>query len=218
MDLPNKYILIRKEVKHARMRVSEDGKIRVIVPYSFTDGDVYSLIEKKKKWVEKNERFFKGMSRIDLHRHQLLMYGNRYNYFYDESCGNKVVIDHQHRTIRSKKDLLSKKVQEQWYKEIAKSFLQHRIEELSKKLKFTYNKLYIRNQRKKWGNCSKEKNISLNWKLIKAPLFVIDYLIVHELVHTEIMNHSYKFWTVLKSYFPDYKDAVNWLDKYGNSL
>lgn len=63
-----------------------------------------------------------------------------------------------------------------------------------------------------------EKNISYNWRLIKAPLFVIDYLIVHELAHTVIMSHTNKFWTLLKSYYPNYREAITWLDKYGNSL
>ena len=58
----------------------------------------------------------------------------------------------------------------------------------------------------------------MNWRLIKAPLFVIDYLIVHELIHTVIVNLTHKYWTMLKSYYPDYRDAINWLDKYGNSL
>ena len=93
-----------------------------------------------------------------------------------------------------------------------------RTEELAYRLNFNYNKIYIRSQRTKLGNCSEEKNISFNWRLIKAPEFVIDYLIIHELVHTKIMNHSGKFWTMLKSLYPDYKDAIIWQDKYGNSL
>jgi predicted metal-dependent hydrolase len=147
-----------------------------------------------------------------------LLYGNRYAYFYDSTFEQKIIIDHEHKTIRAKRNLLNTVTQEKWYKTIARKHLISRTEELAGKLRFDFNKLYIRSQRKKWGNCSKEKNISLNWRLIKAPFFVIDYLIVHELVHTEIMNHTSRFWTMLKSYYPDYKSAVKWLDKYGNSL
>lgn len=218
MVLPEKYILVRKDVKHARMRVSEGGRIRVIVPNAFTEEDIDALIKKKKAWVEKNEKFFKGMSRIELLRNQLLLFGNRYSYFYDSSYERKVIVDHVNKTIRANRNLLNLEIQEDWYKSIAKKYLQKRTEELAKKLNFQYETLYIRNQKKKWGNCSKEKNISLNWRLIKAPLFVIDYLIVHELVHTQIMNHSIKFWTMLKLLYPDYREAVKWLDKYGNSL
>lgn len=218
MVLPENYILIRKEVKHARIRVSEDGFIRVIVPQAFSKEDIELLIHKKQRWIDRHLRYFKSMSRISMQRNQLLLYGNRYNYFYDSTFEQKVIVDHEHKTIRAKRNLLDIPTQENWYKGIAKKYLMKRTEELAKNLKFRYNRLYIRSQRMKWGNCSKEGNISLNWRLIKAPMFVIDYLIVHELVHTIVMNHTHKFWTMLKTYYPDYKDAVVWLDKYGNNL
>jgi predicted metal-dependent hydrolase len=190
----------------------------VIIPQVFTQEDVNALLKKKQRWIDRNLKFFEGMSRINLQRNQILLYGNRYTYFYDSTYEHKIIVDHEHKTIRAKRNLLDKAVQQQWLTDIARKHLAKRTEDLASKLKFDYNKLYIRNQQKKWGNCSKEKNISLNWRLIKVPLFVIDYLIVHELVHTVVMNHTLKFWTMLKSYYPDYKDAINWFDKYGNSL
>lgn len=214
----NNYIFIERDVKHARLRVSEDGNVRVIVPFDFTQDDVSALLNKKERWIEKNLEFFAKKSKINLQRNQLLLYGNRYAYFYDSTFEQKVIIDHDHKTIRAKRDLLNIEIQEKWYKSIAKKHFIARTNELSKKLNFPFNKLYVRGQRRKWGNCSKERNLSLNWRLIKAPLFVIDYLIIHELVHTEIMNHTSRFWTLLRSYYPDYKAAVKWLDKYGNSL
>lgn len=218
MQLPNNYILIRKEVKHARLRVSEDGKVRIIAPPSFSEEDIFSMLKKKAKWIDKNVKYFEAMSKIELQRNQLLLLGNRYNYFYDPTFLHKVTINHEHKTITAKRDLTDSKIQEQWYRNIAKKYLTKRTEELSRKLHFPYNKLYIRDERSKWGNCSKEKNISLNWKLIKTPIYVSDYIIVHELLHTSVMNHTQKFWTLLKSYYPNYKESIKWLDKYGNSL
>ena len=218
MILGENYTLIQKDVKHARLRVNEEGNIRLIIPFSFSEQDVELLLDKKKKWIEKNLKFFKEKTKIHLQRNQLLLYGNRYSYYYDATYEQKIIIDHDHKTIRAKRDLLDSVIQEKWYRSLAKKHLIKRTEELSQKLNFTYNKIYIRNQKKKWGNCSTDKNVSLNWRLIKAPLFAIDYLIVHELVHTEVMNHTSKFWTLLKSHYPDYKEAIAWLDKYGNSL
>jgi hypothetical protein len=217
MELPINHILIRKDVKHARLRVSEDGKVRVILPNHFSQDDLDALLKKKRFWIEKNLKYFESKSQIKLQRNQLLLYGNRYSYFFDASVKG-VIINHDHLTIRSAKNLLDSSVQLQWYKSIAKKHLVSRTHELAKKLGFDFNKIFIRNQKTKWGNCSKDKNISYNWRLIKAPLFVIDYLIIHELVHTIIMSHTNKFWTLLRSYFPNYREAVNWLDKYGNSL
>lgn len=218
MQLPENYILVRKEVKHARLRVSEDGKVRIIAPPSFSEDDISSLLNKKAKWIAKNVKYFESMSKIELQRNQLLLFGNRYNYFYDTSFSQKVIINDEHKTITAKRDLTDPEIQENWYRNVSKKHLTKRIEQLSKKLNFPYNKLYIRDERNKWGNCSNEKNISLNWKLIKAPEYVIDYIIIHELLHTVVMSHTNKFWTLLKSYYPDYKESIKWLEKYGNSL
>ena len=79
MQLPENYILVRKEVKHARLRVSEDGKVRIIAPPSFSEDDISSLLNKKSKWIAKNVKYFEAMSKIELQRNQLLLLGNRYN-------------------------------------------------------------------------------------------------------------------------------------------
>jgi hypothetical protein len=218
MELPDNYILIRKEVKHARLRVSEDGQVRIIAPPAFSEEDITAMLKKKAKWIDTNLKYFNGMSKVELQRNQLLLFGNRYGYFYDTSYAQKVMVDHEHKTITSQKDLLDPKTQEKWYRRVAKKHLTKRTKELSAKMKLPFNKLFIRESKTKWGNCSKEKNISLNWKLIKAPDFVIDYIIIHELLHTVVMSHTHKFWTLLKSYYPDYKESIKWLEKYGNSL
>lgn len=218
MILPKEYTLYRRDVKHARIRVNENGPVIVIVPLDFTKEDIDSLLIKKRLWIAKQKTFFSKKVKIELGRNQLLLHGNRYHYYYDDKYKFKVVIDHEHRTIRSSKNLLEVSVQEQWYKNLAKRYLVKRTEQLATQLGFSYHRLFIRDQKTKLGNCSKEKNISLNWRLIKAPEFVSDYIIIHELVHTNVMNHSGKFWTLLKSYYPDYKSAIAWLDKYGNSL
>ncbi|MFZ2634179.1 MAG: SprT family zinc-dependent metalloprotease [Desulfosalsimonadaceae bacterium] len=218
MQLLDNFIFIERNVKHARLRVSEDGRIRVIIPLNFSKDDVDALIKKKQRWIDKNLKFFDGMSKIELQRNQVLLYGNRYGYFYDSTYETKVIIDHEHKSIRAKRNLLDIPTQEKWLRGIAKRYLTERAEKLSESLCLKYNRLFIRNQKRKWGNCSNEKNISLNWRLIKAPVFVIDYLIVHELIHTIAMKHTHKFWTLLKSHYPDYKEAVKWLEKYGNNL
>ena len=218
MKLPDNYILIRKEVKHARLRVSEDGCVRIIAPPSFSDDDITSMLKKKAKWIDRSIKYFDGMSSIELQRNQLLLFGSRYNYFYSSTFSHKVIVDHEHKTISSKRDLLDPKIQEIWYRKLAREHLIDRTQQLSESLKFPFNKIFIRESRTKWGNCSGDKNISLNWKLIKAPKHVIDYIIIHELLHTVVMSHTHKFWTLLRSYYPDYKESIKWLEKYGNSL
>lgn len=212
------HTLQKKDIKHARIRVSENGHVRILVPLSFTEDDISALISKKSKWIDKQHAFFIKKSSIELARNQLLLFGNRYSYFYDDTYSCKIVIDHSFKTIRAKKDLLDPTIQKKWYKHEARKYLVTRTEELAKRLHFSYKSIYVRDQRTKLGNCSEDLNISLNWRLVKAPVLVSDYIIIHELVHTKIMNHSGKFWTLLKSIYPEYKEAINWLEKYGNGL
>lgn len=216
--LPDNYTVIRREVKNARLRVCEDGSVQLFVPLSFTDDDIERLLQKKAKWIASKRQFFEQKTKIQLRRNELLLFGNRYAYFYSSQYQNKVIINHESKTLQAKRDLLDKFVQEKWLKSVAKKHISARVKELSEALLLPYNKLYIRSQKRKWGNCSSEKNISINWRLIKAPEFVIDYVIIHELCHTVIMNHSAHFYTMLRSHCPDGEQAQAWLDRYGNSL
>ena len=79
-------------------------------------------------------------------------------------------------------------------KEIARRILTDSLNELCDKHNFCYNKLFIRNQKTIWGSCSSNNNIYLNAKLIHLPNDLLDYVLLHELVHTEIKNHSKMFW------------------------
>jgi hypothetical protein len=216
--LPDNCTITRREVKNARLRVREDGTVQLFVPMSFTDEDAEKLLEKKAKWIASKRHFFEQKTKIQLRRNEILLFGNRYAYFYSSQYQNKVVVNHESKTIQAKRDLLDATVQEKWLKSVARKYILSRAETLSEALLLPYNKLYIRSQKRKWGNCSKEKNISINWRVIKAPEFVIDYIIIHELCHTVIMKHTVRFQTLLRSHCPDCEQAQAWLDKYGNSL
>ena len=218
MTLPENYTVIRRDVKHARLRVHEDGTVQLFVPNKFTDEEVAKIIEMKSQWVASKQQYFKQKGIILLRRNELLLFGNRYAYFYSTQYVNKVVVNYESRTIQARRDLLDIAIQEKWLKGIASKYIHERTKELSEALLLLYNKLYIRSQKRKWGNCSADKNISINWRIIKAPAFVIDYVITHELCHTVIMKHTVKFETLLNSYCPEYKQAQKWLEKYGNSL
>lgn len=76
----------------------------------------------------------------------------------------------------------------------------------------------VRNQRTRWGSCSRRGTISLNWRLIQVPQFVCDYIILHELMHLRQMNHSPKFWEEVRNACPDYLVAERWLKQHPGLL
>ena len=218
MTLPNNYIVEHRNVKHVRLRVHEDGSVRLYVPQNFTEQDISKVLEMKATWIASKQHYFKQKGKILLRRNELLLFGNRYAYFYSSQYKNNVIVNEESKTIQARRNLLDIIVQEQWLKSVAKKYIYPRVAELSENLILPFNRLFLRSQKSKWGNCSADKNISINWRIIKAPCFVIDYVIIHELCHTLIMKHTVKFETLLNSYCPDYKQAQTWLEKYGNSL
>jgi predicted metal-dependent hydrolase len=90
-----------------------------------------------------------------------------------------------------------------------------RLAELAGQYGFTYNKVSIRNQRTRWGSCSAKGNVSLNLKLVALPSELCDYVILHELVHTRVHNHSRKFWQELDGYVGNGKAKARQLVEYG---
>jgi predicted metal-dependent hydrolase len=93
-----------------------------------------------------------------------------------------------------------------------------RVHELAAIHQLKVNRVTVRNQRTRWGSCSRRGAISLNWRLIQAPPFVRDYVILHEMAHLREMNHSHRFWRELEKLCPEYRIAETWLRKHSTLL
>ena len=100
---------------------------------------------------------------------------------------------------------------------LARKKLTYRLNELSRRYGFTYNRVFIRNQKTRWGSCSAKNNISLNMKLLRLPQELIDYVILHELVHTREKNHSKVFWAELNKFVGDARALKSRLMEYSLS-
>jgi hypothetical protein len=97
------------------------------------------------------------------------------------------------------------------FRKLAQQELPSRVQELSALHGIEVSRVSVRNQKSRWGSCSRKGTISLNWRLIQTPLFVRDYIILHELAHRRQMNHSNKFWQEVERLCPDYLTAERWL-------
>lgn len=106
-------------------------------------------------------------------------------------------------------DLRSRLMKHLW--KLAAAELPPRVVELAAAHWLSVRRVTVRNQRTRWGSCSKRGTISLNWKLIQAPPSVRDYIILHELMHLRQMNHSARFWREVASVCPEFETAENWL-------
>lgn len=99
-------------------------------------------------------------------------------------------------------------------KEKARRLILDRLEVLNKNYNFYYNRVSIRDQRTRWGSCSKKANLNFNYRLVHLPLRLCDYVVVHELCHLEELNHSQDFWNLVAKQLPDYKERRKELKKF----
>lgn len=111
-----------------------------------------------------------------------------------------------------------KQVLRHWYMERAQEKVLPRVNLHANNLGVTYGKARISDSRFRWGSCTPGNNLNFNWRLIKAPMFVIDYVIVHELAHLLEANHTPRFWNIVGAQLPAMERARNWLRAHGQSL
>lgn len=102
-----------------------------------------------------------------------------------------------------------------WYKEQAGPIMQERVEIYAPMLNLYPSQILIREQKTRWGSCSHKGVIRFNWRIIMAPLDLVDYIVVHELSHLKVPNHSPEFWSLVGSHVPDYKARRARLRKEG---
>jgi len=93
-----------------------------------------------------------------------------------------------------------------------------RLLELAARFGLTVSRISIRNQRWRWGSCSRQGHICLNWRLIDMPTGVRDYVLIHELMHLRRMDHSPRFWALVAAACPGYPDARRWLREHAHGL
>ena len=105
-----------------------------------------------------------------------------------------------------------------WYITRANEKILPRVRRHAHQLGVEYNRAKIVDSRYRWGSCTVKDNINLNWRLIKAPMFVIDYVIVHELAHLIEANHTPRFWNIVRAQSPKMGKARTWLSENGRLL
>jgi predicted metal-dependent hydrolase len=107
---------------------------------------------------------------------------------------------------------------ERWFRRAARAEIAPRLDAAVARAGTAYSALTIRSQRTRWGSCSSNGAMSFNWRLLLAPEAVLDYVIEHEVCHLEVMDHSPRFWRLLESRVPDWREHAGWLRRYGSTL
>ncbi|MFW5755020.1 MAG: M48 family metallopeptidase [Tangfeifania sp.] len=188
--------------KSMKISIKPDKSILVSYPFFVTEKEVLAFLNKNEEWIRKHQKkvetqqvkFSEGFflktkmhsvtlrkgpvtGQVDVKDNDVTIFIQDFN---SESA--RLAVEHSLTQI---------------YRYEAHVLLPPRLQELAKKTGFSYNRISIRNNKRNWGSCSSQNNISLNLQMMKLPDELIDYILLHELVHTEIKNHSAKFWNRL---------------------
>jgi predicted metal-dependent hydrolase len=107
---------------------------------------------------------------------------------------------------------------ERWYRRAARAEIAPRLDQACALAGTTYSRLTIRAQRTRWASCSRGGAMSFNWRLLLAAEPVLDYVVWHEVCHLEVMDHSPRFWALLRRRCPDYAEHARWLRRHGATL
>ena len=200
-----------KRAKRMSLHASIYG-ICVVAPINQSIDNIYDFIQSKSRWVSKiYEHYSRIREKIGGHiqKDTLLFAGNRYRIRItkDRNQEYAVVSDSLQQITFHVKDKRSyKRYLRTWYREQTRDILDARVPSTSRRLSIPYTKFSIKQLKSRWGSCSKDGNLSFNLLLSMLPPGVIDYIIVHELVHRVEFNHSKKFWQHVESAVPDYKE------------
>jgi hypothetical protein len=107
---------------------------------------------------------------------------------------------------------------ERWYRRMARDEVRARLDRACAISGLSYTRLTIRDQRTRWGSCSRSGAMSFNWRLLLAPEAVLDYVIWHEVCHLEFMDHSPRFWGLVSRYCPAHREHAAWLRRNAGTL
>jgi len=212
-------------VRHARarrylLRLRPDGTARVTVPRGGSASEARRFADRNLDWLEaqlKRRAAAPAISREWRLGAEVLFRGE---------FVRLEAIPNDERAIRfgSGKlagiDLASdlRPVIERHLRRVAERDLPPRVKELTDLHQLIVHRVTVRNQRARWGSCSHRGTISLNWRLIQAPPFVCDYIVLHELMHLREMNHSPRFWHHVENVCPGYLQAEHWLKQHADLL
>jgi predicted metal-dependent hydrolase len=107
---------------------------------------------------------------------------------------------------------------EGWYRRRARAEVAPRLDAAVARAGRGYTRLQIRGQRTRWASCSTSGAMSFNWRLLLAPSEILDYVIEHEVAHLDVLDHSARFWRLLASRSPDWREHEAWLRRHGHAL
>lgn len=217
------YKIIREDRKTATIRINQNLDVIVKIPRFMTQRHIDELLKKHQKWIEeavyKREQFIRESDWL-LNKKLLFLGEHRSVIFTDKGLQKESVIFEGGCFYVS---LLADQTQmrinvERFFRKEAKDLLTSLTKKYAEKIDVEYNKITIRKQTTRWGSCSINRNLSYNVQILCAPIPMIEYIVLHEVMHLKHFNHSKEFWQDIGRIMPDYKERMNYFKQFGQNF
>lgn len=213
--------LIRSKRKTVAIIVQRDGKVIVRAPLKASERQIRQFVESKTGWIaEKKIQMQEQAPALQ----KKFTAGERFPYLGQEYAlsvvaGPRAGLRFEAGfSLNQNSQPEAARLFEKWYKAAARKILTERARLYAQKFGLKYQKIRISSARTRWGSCSSRGTLSFTWRLVMAPLEVVDYVVVHELAHLRVHNHSAAFWAEVTKMMPDFKRQRDWLKKNGRFL
>jgi len=213
--------LIRSNRRTIALILERDGSLTVRAPKRAAMRDIQNFIHEKADWIERSREKLKAIVTVPKKEfadgETFLFLGKDYELR---------LIPHQRQTLHFDSGFTLKAsarprgeaVFTQWYRSQALTIFTERVTYYATLHGFSPKQVKVNSAKTRWGSCSTNGTINFSWRLVMAPLDVIDYVVIHELVHLRIKNHSQKFWQAVAQLCPEYKSHKKWLRDHGEKL
>lgn len=204
--------IIRSRRSSISLHVTSQGELIVNVPKLLPTFVVKQFIQSKEEWIIKSlEKVTKHIvkSKQFSEGEEFLFLGKKY--ILKHSNGIEITVSDS--TLHLPKAMLfrAKKELENWYIKNAKEKISQRVAFHAAQMNTKYKNIRFSDTSSKWGTCFADNSLQFNWRLIMAPLLVLDYVVIHELAHTKQHNHGNDFWGIVRMYTPAYRQYKKWL-------
>lgn len=214
--------IIRSKRRTISLEVKLDGSLIVRAPIITPRGQIEELVKSKERWIRKKQELLKQQSlevpaKKFVPGEQFLYLGEPYTLeVVNEQADPLVLKDKFYLTANSQKN--AQLVFANWYRKQASLVIKELVVNRAQENGFEYTRIGITSARTRWGSCGPKGSLNFTWRLIMAPREVIDYVVVHELVHLQVRNHSKAFWGEVSNLMPEYLDRRAWLRENGHQL
>lgn len=200
--------LLRSRRRSIGLEVTQEAELIIRAPHRVPLNEIEKIVFKKRNWIINKQNFFR-QCKSDYPEKRFI---EGENFYYLGKAYRLKLVDEGGIRLSEYLEfprnlLLNAKVNlVQWYKICAYERIKERADYYAKIIGKPYSDIKISNAKKRFGSCSFKGSLNFNWRMIMAPLEIIDYVVVHELTHLEERNHSFRFWNKVGKIMPDYKE------------